>query len=228
MPNRSVWSRASRLILRVAVGVILLSILSVIAYRFVAPPVTPLMLIRAAGGSPIHKIWRSFDAISPEIFSAVIAAEDDGFCAHHGFDWTAMNRAWEADRQGQRLRGGSTISQQTAKNLFLWPARNFLRKGLEAYFTFLMESLMGKTRIALLYVNDIEWGDGIYGVEAAAEASFHKPAKALSAREAALLAAVLPNPRRWSAARPTGYILARAQTIEARMRPLPRSGGVCE
>lgn len=222
------WRLIRGVILRIILGAVVLSVAAVVLYRFVAPPVTPLMLIRAVQGDAIHQIWRSFDETSPEIFSAVIASEDDAFCTHDGFDWPAIQRAWEHDQEGGKLRGGSTISQQTAKNLYLWPGRNFIRKGLEAYFTVLMEHLMSKTRIATLYVNEIEWGSGIYGIEAAAQASFHKDAKALTKREAALLAAVLPNPRRWSAAHPTGYILRRAETIEARMRPLPRgSGQVC-
>ncbi len=191
------WSRWLFRLVWISAVALMLSLDAVIAYRFVTPPGTPLMLIRAAEGEGIHQIWRSFDTISPEIFSAVIASEDDVFCTHQGFDWAAMEAAWKQDQEGGRIRGGSTISQQTAKNLFLWPGRNFVRKGLEAYFTFLMEHLMSKTRIALLYINEIEWGTGIYGIEAAAQASFHKPAKLLTKHEAALLAAVLPKTRRW-------------------------------
>jgi len=198
---------------------LLASTLLVVLYGFVAPPLTPLMAIRLFQGEGLERAWRDYRRISPELFRAVIAAEDTGFCAHRGFDWQAIEQAWQRYQRGTlRLRGGSTISQQAAKNLYLWPGRSFLRKGLEAYFTVLLEAFLSKRRILELYVNTAEWGHGIYGAEAAARAHFGKPADALSRREAALLAAVLPNPRRWSAEKPTSYVLGRASTIGARMQ----------
>jgi monofunctional biosynthetic peptidoglycan transglycosylase len=200
------------LLLVVAVPVVVVG-----AYRFVAPPVTPLMLIRAAGGAPIHQSWVPLPRISPWLLRAVVASEDARFCSHHGFDFEEIGAALDRFRSGGHLRGASTISQQTAKNILLWPGGGFLRKGIEAYVTGLLELAWPKSRILEVYLNVIEWGDGVYGAEQAAEAHFHKPAAALSRREAASLAAILPNPRSFSAERPSRYIEERVATIEARM-----------
>jgi monofunctional biosynthetic peptidoglycan transglycosylase len=189
----------------------------VLVFRFLPPLTTPLMLIRRLGGEGIERRWVSLDAMSPNLFRAVIAAEDAKFCQHHGFDWDAIDRAVDRYEDGGRVLGASTISMQTAKNVFLWPDRTFLRKGLEAYLTVLIEQIWGKRRILEVYLNVVEWGHGLYGAEAAALAYFHHPAATLTQREAAALAAVLPSPRRWSAVHPSGHVLARMRMIEARM-----------
>ena len=161
--------------------------------------------------------WEPIENISMNLQKAVIASEDGTFLHHHGFDFSAMQQAFRNNANGKRIKGGSTISQQTAKNVFLWQGRNYIRKGLEAYFTVLIEAIWGKKRILEIYVNSIEWGNGIYGVEAASQHYFKKSAKTITKREAALLAAVLPNPRKWSPASPTGYIKQRSNVIQARM-----------
>jgi monofunctional biosynthetic peptidoglycan transglycosylase len=189
----------------------------ILIYRILPPPVTPLMLLRAAEGEPIRKRWVPYDRIAPALAHAVIAAEDARFCSHHGFDWVEIDKAYEAYREGERLRGASTISQQLARNLFLWPGGGYPRKAAEAYVTVLLEMLLSKQRILALYLNVVEWGHGIYGVEEAAEAHFGRSAAQLTPREAALLAAVLPNPRAWQPEHPTTYLNERAATIQARM-----------
>ena len=194
-------------------------------YTVIPPPFTPLMVIRLVEGEGLSKDWTSYDSISPNLVRAVIASEDAKFCTHHGFDWAAIEKAWSRNQKARRIKGGSTISQQTAKNVFLWPDRTYLRKGLEFYFTGLIELFWSKKRVIEVYLNVVEFGHGIYGAEAAAEAHFGKPASALSKREAALLAAVLPNPRRWSASKPTTYIRGRASTIQARMNDVPDPAG---
>ena len=182
------------------------------------------MVIRMVEGEELRKDWRSYDEISPHLVQAVLASEDTRFCEHSGFDWNALRMAVAQNLEGGQTLGASTITMQTAKNLFLWPARTYLRKGLEAYFTILIELFWNKRRIIETYVNVAEWGAGIYGAEAAAQAYFGKSADELTRREASLLAAVLPNPRRWSASQPTRYIERRAATIRARMRIMPDRG----
>lgn len=211
------WQRLRRLTLVGLSCALTLPLIPILAYRFVAPPVTPLMIIRAIGGTPIEQRFVPLARISPALIRAVVASEDEKFCFHHGFDWTAMDEAWHEWRAGRRPRGASTISMQTAKNLFLWPDRSYLRKGIEAYLTALIELFWPKQRIIELYLNVIEWGNGVYGAEMAAHTHFGKSAAALSVREAALLAAVLPDPRRWSPQDPSSYIAARAALIRARM-----------
>jgi monofunctional biosynthetic peptidoglycan transglycosylase len=174
---------------------VLLSIFLVTLYRDVSPPATPLMLLRLAEGYGIAKSWRDVDEISPLLVETVIAGEDETFCSHRGFDWNAVAHAWRRyQRGGGRLLGASTISMQTAKNLFLWPGRDWLRKGLEAYFTGLIELAWSKQRIIEIYLNIAEWGPGIYGAEAAAEHYFDKSADRLSPDEAVRLAVLLPDP----------------------------------
>lgn len=203
--------------LRLALGIIAVSVLWVALYRVVAPPVTPLMLLRAAGGATIAREWVPIEEISPHLVRAVVAAEDTGFCGHNGFDWGAIDAAAERMEQGKSLRGASTISMQTAKNAFLWPTRSWPRKAFEAYFTVLLELMWPKRRVLEVYLNIVEWGDGIYGAAAAARAHFGKRPAALSRREAALMAVVLPDPRDLSPARPSRYVSRRAETILARM-----------
>ena len=217
--------RFGRLLVKITVYGVLGSIALTGVYRLLPPPMTPLMLIRLVEGYGIHKDWDAYEEISPNLARAVIASEDSLFCQHNGFDWTAMNQAWERNQKHKRIRGGSTISNQTAKNVFLWPDRTYLRKGVEFYFTVLIEALWGKKRILEMYLNVVEWGPGIYGAEAAAQAHFKKPARALSRREAALLTAVLPNPLHWSPSKPSAYIRGRASTIDARMESVPDPTG---
>jgi monofunctional biosynthetic peptidoglycan transglycosylase len=164
--------------------------------------------------------WASLEQISPHVAIAVIASEDQLFPFHAGFDFNSIREAVRASERGKRLRGASTISQQVAKNLFLWSGHSFVRKALEAYFTVLIEALWPKERILEMYLNIAQFGDGIYGVEAAAERFWHKPALALSSSEAALLAAVLPNPLRLHAERPSRYVLQRRDWILGQMRDL--------
>lgn len=209
--------RLRAIVLWVALVVLLAPPIGLVAFRIVPPPLTPLMLIRAAEGEGMVRTWKPLAEISPQLRAAVIASEDNLFCSHAGFDLDSLQDAMEDREAGRGSRGASTISMQTAKNLFLWPGRNLVRKGLEAYATVWMELLWPKSRIAEVYLNIAEWGPGLYGAEAAAQAYFHKPAASLTRRDAALLAAVLPNPRAWSPAKPTAYISGRAQIIQRRM-----------
>ncbi len=195
------------------------TVLVTIIYRFVPPPFTPLQLIRMVeqlrSGEKIKssRDWVPLEDISPNMVRAVVASEDNNFIKHYGVDFEAIKKARKLNKKGKLMRGASTISQQTAKNVFLWPDRSWLRKGLEVYFTGLIEIFWGKQRIMEVYLNVIEMGDGIYGVEEASRLYFHKPALDLSRSEAALIAAVLPNPRRWNPAAPTSYIQRRQQSI---------------
>lgn len=216
-----------RLVFKIIIWLFILSIGFTVLYRFLPVPITPLMVIRLWEQAfdkekeiRLKKDWVSISKISKNVPQAVIAAEDQKFMDHNGFDLEAMKTAWENNQKGKRVKGGSTISQQTAKNVFLSPARNLIRKGLEAYFTFLIELIWSKERIMEVYLNVIEMGEGIYGIEAAAQTYFNKPAAKLSKREAALIAAVLPNPRRWSPARPTAYISGRQTWILRQMNNL--------
>jgi len=199
----------------------------VLIYRMVPVWVTPLMGIRLVEQlwdkdkeAHLAKDWVSFDRISPHMVQAVVAAEDQKFLDHFGFDTEAIKKALEGNKAGKNVKGGSTISNQTAKNVFLWPGRNYLRKGLEAYFTLLIEVFWSKERIMEVYLNVIEMGDGIYGVEAASQTFYKKPAAELSKSEAAMIAAVLPNPRRWSPTKPTGYNYQRQSWILRNMNNL--------
>lgn len=219
--RRSLWARLRRGLLLLVLGFAALSTLLVVLYGFLPPPITPLMVIRLAEGEGLRKDWVPFDQVSPHLMRALIASEDAQFCNHGGFDWTAIKKAIERNQEGRRTFGASTITQQTAKNLFLWPGRDFLRKGLEAYFAVLLELFLDKQRIMELYVNVVEFGPGVYGAEAAAQYHFGKPAAELTRREAALLAVVLPNPREMSASKPSGYVRKRAGTIQAWMEDSP-------
>lgn len=185
-------------------------------FRFVPPPATPLMVIRAAQGHGLDKDWVPLEQISPHLGRAVIASEDAKFCSHDGFDWEAIDHAIDRYEEGGKVLGASTISMQTAKNVFLWPGRTFLRKGLEAYLTLYLEALWPKRRILEVYLNVAEFGSGLYGAEAASQRYFGKSAAALTQREAALLAAVLPDPLDRSPARPSAYVARRAALIDAR------------
>jgi monofunctional biosynthetic peptidoglycan transglycosylase len=230
--RRGPFARAKRrgtLLSRLLIGVLAILIglpgAGILLYSLVPPPVTPLMVLRLFEGEGLQRDWRPRSAIAPDLFRAVIASEDARFCDHFGFDPVELKKAFRDWRRGRRIRGASTITMQTAKNLFLWPGRSFLRKAGEAYLTPWLEIGMSKTRVLELYVNIAEWGPGIYGVEAAARAYFDKSADALTKNEAALLAAVLPNPRVWSPVKPSAYIRERARTIRARMPDAPVNGG---
>lgn len=188
------------------------TVIVTILYRFIPPPITPLMVIRlgeqiSSGDElKLQKDWEKINQISPYMVQAVVASEDNNFEKHFGIDFEAIQKAHKLNKKGKALRGASTISQQTAKNVFLWPARSWVRKGLEVYFTGLIEIFWGKKRIMEVYLNVIEMGDGIYGIEAASKYYFRKPATNLNRSEAALIAAILPNPRIYSAKNPSSYI----------------------
>jgi monofunctional biosynthetic peptidoglycan transglycosylase len=206
-------------------GIILLTVLQVALARFINPPCTPLMLYRWLQGEGLRVQWRSLGSISPYLQQAVITSEDQLFLSHNGFDYAQINRAIREHLYKGRQRGASTITMQTARNLFLWQGHSWLRKILEAYYTFLIELLWNKARIMEVYLNIAEWGKGTFGAEAAAQYYFTRPASGLTTTQAALMAAVLPNPRRWSPAHPTGYILKRTNFILRHMhhfRPIKK------
>jgi len=195
----------------------MLPIGAVVIHRFVPPPTTLLMIKQAVAGNGLDYQWRGLDDISPRLVEAVIAAEDARFCEHRGFDFEAIEKALDSNARGRKVRGGSTISQQTAKNVFLWPGRDWIRKGLEAGYTVLIETLWGKRRIMEVYLNVAEWAPGVYGAEAAARRWYGKSAADLTTREAARLAAILPSPRRYKAASPGPYVRRRAGRVQAAM-----------
>lgn len=195
------------------------SVFWVILYRFVNPPLTSLMIIRIfekkANNTKFtfEKDWVSIKDISPHMILAVIAAEDNNFFSHFGVDWEAIQKAHRMNKYSKIKRGASTITQQTAKNVFLYPSRTYLRKGLELYFTYLIEIFWSKQRIMEVYLNVIELGRGIYGVEAASRYYFHKPASELTRQEAAMLAAILPSPLKRNPIKPSAYLLQRRNKI---------------
>jgi monofunctional biosynthetic peptidoglycan transglycosylase len=161
--KKSWWKKPAKIVGYIAVGFFILSILTTILYRWVNPPITPLMIIRKMEGSSINKTWKSLDSISPQMVTAAVGGEDANFMNHSGFDFEAIENALEKNQSGKAVRGGSTISQQVAKNVFLWPGRSWIRKGFEAYFTMLIEIFWSKERLMDVYLNVIEMGDGIYG-----------------------------------------------------------------
>lgn len=201
-----------------------LSVLWVAAYRFIDPPVTYLMLRDWADGRHVERDWRPLGEIDRDLPRALIGAEDSRFCQHSGFDLEAIEKAAKSNEAGKKLRGGSNISQQTAKNVFLWPERSWVRKGLEAYFTVLIEVLWGKRRIMEVYVNVIEMGRGVYGAEAAAQHYFRHGADKLSETEAARLAAIVPQPIKRSASEPGRYTRRYARTIDRRIDTVRNDG----
>jgi len=193
------------------------SLIWVGAYRFAPPPGTLVMLDRKLGGDVIIHPWTKLEDISPNLIYAVIAAEDSRFCLHNGIDFSAIDAALDERKRGGKQRGASTISQQTAKNAFLWNGGGWARKGAEAWFTIVMETFWPKRRIMEVYLNVAEWGDGLFGAEAAAQARFGKSAKDLTKDEAALLAAVLPSPNKWRVDPPGPYVRGRASMLRKRM-----------
>jgi monofunctional biosynthetic peptidoglycan transglycosylase len=194
-------------------------------YRFIPPPITILMIERLAQGRGLDRRWVPISDMSPSMVRSVIASEDSRFCLHHGFDMHAIDAALRHNEaKPGKIRGGSTISQQTAKNVFLWPERSWVRKGIEAVFTVLIEEIWGKRRIMEVYLNTIEMGPGIYGVEAASQRYFGVSARDLSPAEAGRLAAILPDPLKWKAAKPGAYVRRRTGSIEARSGTVARDG----
>jgi monofunctional glycosyltransferase len=229
--SRSFTARFSRAVLWLLLGWFVLTIGSVLLFRWLDPPTTAFMLHDRAAAALRHDQryvlrhhWTDWSKISAPMKIAVIASEDQTFPDHYGFDLKSINDAIEERERGRRVRGASTISQQVAKNLFLWPGQSWIRKGLEAYFTVLIESLWPKRRILETYLNVAEFGKGVFGVGAAAETFFGKPAARLNYPDAALLAAVLPSPKRMRVDRPSRYVRERQQWIMAQMRGLGGSG----
>ncbi|MBI2967155.1 MAG: monofunctional biosynthetic peptidoglycan transglycosylase [Bacteroidetes bacterium] len=217
--------RLLRSVFKVILLLFAISVLLTILFRFVPVPLTPLMVIRCFQQFSddrrtlrLQKDWVSHDEISSHLRLAVVCAEDQNFYTHWGFDLNAIDKAVQHNKNHKRKRGASTISQQVAKNLFLWPSRNWVRKGLEVYFTALIELFWSKQRILDVYLNIIELGDGVYGAEAASKRYFNKTAKKISAGEAALLAAILPRPLKYSAKNPGPYIRKRQNWILNQMR----------
>lgn len=212
--------RLRRWLVGLALVLLLAPAAVILVYRLVPVPLTPLMVIRLAEGHDLRKDWVSLDQIAPALPDAVVAAEDNLFCDHWGFDVEALQGEIADWRAGRPVRGASTITMQTAKNLFLWPDRSLLRKAVEAWLTPQLELLLGKRRIMEIYLNVVEFGPGLYGAEAAAQEHFGKPASDLSRTEAARLAAVLPNPLDWSARQPGPYVRERTGTILRRIDQL--------
>jgi monofunctional glycosyltransferase len=212
-----VWKYIKRIVLIFFISSISVTIL----YRFINPPITFLMIQRvfeqwgSGKNAKITKKWKDLDEISPALPTAIVASEDQLFLEHWGFDFKSIEKAYESNQKKKRrtIRGASTISQQVAKNVFLWPGRSWVRKGLEVYFTVLIEILWDKKRIAEVYLNVVEMGDGIYGAEAASRKYFKRGANKISRSQAALIAAILPNPIKYSATKPSNYIKKRQQWI---------------
>lgn len=217
--RRRFLARAIAFVIGIAV---ILPVMLLLLFRFVPVPGTPQMLFDLLSGERVRYTWRNYDEIAYSLSRAVIAAEDQRFCRHHGFDWVSIDKAVKEHARGRRLRGASTISQQTARSLFLVPVRSWIRKGMEAYLTVLMEALWPKKRILTTYLNLVDWGRGNYGAEAAAKAYFHKQAAKLTPAEAARLAAILPDPDDWNAVRPGPYVARRAAILRARLRIVAR------
>lgn len=214
--KQSFWKKIGKWTGRFILILFLLSVAVTLLYRWVNPPITPLMLIRKTSDHvPINKEWVDMEHISSSLIASAIAAEDNRFLGHRGFDMGAIEKAMDERKSGKRKRGASTISQQTAKNVFLWQKQSWFRKGLEVYFTVLIEAFWSKERIMEVYLNVIEMGNGIYGCEAAAQTYFKKSAKKLTPRESALITACYPNPRKWNPAKPTPYLESRATKIIA-------------
>jgi len=229
--RRSLPARLFRSLLILALSWLALSWLLVLVLRFVPPWTSAMMLERQVGAwlrrEPNFQLqhhWVPWSQVSPYVPLAMVAGEDQKFPFHHGFDFDSINAAIDAADDGKRLRGASTISQQTAKNLFLWNGRSFVRKGLDAYFTVLIEWTWPKQRILEVYMNIVELGDGVYGVGAASDRFFRVPPRSLGPAQAARLAAVLPNPRKLHVDPPSAYVMGRASWIEQQMNQLGGPG----
>ena len=220
----SFLKKCFRILFKVAIWFFGVSVFLVLFFKWIPVPYTPLMLIRniennfAGKSMKCEHDWVPIEQISRTIQRAVIASEDDTFLRHSGFDFKALQLAYKNNATGKKIKGGSTISQQTAKNVFLWQGRSYFRKALEAYFTFLIELIWGKERIMEVYLNSIEMGDGVYGIQAASQFWYRKNAADLSKKEAAGIAAILPNPRKFKASKSSDYIESRKGKIIKRMR----------
>ena len=220
---RKIVGKIWTIIWKTVLGFFVLSIVSVIIFRWVPIPITPLMIIRDVEqlqndkGVVMEHDWVPLEEISPKLQLAVVCSEDQNYLKHYGVDWGAIQKAMKENEKGKRVRGASTITQQTAKNVFLWQGRSYLRKGLELWFTLLIEVFWSKERIMEVYLNSIEMGNGIYGAEAASQHWFHKSAKKLSKDEAAAIAAILPSPLRFKASPANGYIAGRKAWIKQQM-----------
>ena len=224
----SFMSKLSRFLFKVLLWFFGISLFLVVFFKFVPVVFTPLMVIRAienkVGGKEVFfsHDWEPIENISTNLQKAVIASEDGTFLKHNGFDFTAMHKAYKSNERGRRIKGGSTISQQTAKNVFLWQGRSYIRKGLEAYFTVLIELIWSKERIMEVYLNSIEMGDGVYGAQAATQHWYRKDATSLTPLEAAGIAAILPNPRKYKATSSSSYINNRKSKIVRIMRTVSK------
>lgn len=216
--------RIWKICLKTFLWFIVVSVFLVVLFRFIPVYVTPLMVIRVMEQSmqgkeiKLKKTWKSLDQISPDLQLAVVCTEDQNFLKHNGFDFGAIEKALKHNEKSKRKRGASTISQQTAKNLFLWPGRSWIRKGFEVYFTFLIELCWDKQRIMEVYLNIVELGNGVYGAEAASQAFFKKSAHKISKQQAATLAVVLPSPLKYNAQKPTSYLNSRISWTLQQMR----------
>jgi monofunctional glycosyltransferase len=210
------WGRVLRNLVVAALLILIVGpIVAVLVYKVAPPPITILMLERAAQGQGIDHRWIALSKMSPTLPRAAVASEDGRFCSHHGFDFDAIEKAMKHDeKKPNAIRGGSTISQQTAKNVFLWPDRSWVRKGFEAYFTVLIEAVWGKRRIMEVYLNTVEMGPGVYGVEAAAQHYFHVSAHDVNPAQAARLIAILPSPLKWQVIDPGAYVRRRSGKID--------------
>jgi monofunctional glycosyltransferase len=219
MKSKAMIRRAWLVLKYSILAFLIFSISGVLLYKFIPVPFTALMFQRAyeqaADGKKMHikHQWVAIDKISPNMILAAIAAEDNNFANHYGIDFEAIEKAQKFNKRSKRLRGASTITQQTCKNVYLWIGRNYIRKGLEVYYTLMVETFWSKKRIMEVYLNSIEMGNGIFGIEAASQAYFKKPASKLSRSEAALIAAAFPNPRKRNPASPGNYLINRQQTI---------------
>lgn len=224
----SFWGKLKRFVFKLMLWFFAISLFFVVVFKFIPVPFTPLMAVRAVEHSMDGKDmvcshdWVPLEDISMNLQKAVVASEDGMFLKHNGFDFRAMNKALDGNLKGKKLKGGSTISQQTAKNVFLWQGRSYVRKALEAYFTVLIELIWGKERIMEVYLNSIEMGDGVYGAEAASKHWFHKSAKNLTKYEAASIAAILPNPRKYRAIGSSAYVERRKNKTIRVMRHVGR------
>jgi monofunctional biosynthetic peptidoglycan transglycosylase len=222
--SRNPVLRAVGWIVRIILALIVLSVLWVLAYRFINPPLTPNMVGDLVAGRGAQKDWMPITEIDRDMVRAAIGAEDGKFCSHNGFDWDAIQDAAKRNASGGRIRGGSTISQQTAKNAFLWNGGGYARKGAEAWFTFLIEHMWGKRRIMEVYLNLAETGIGTYGVNAGSERYFGHDASAMTPTEAARIAAVLPLPKKRGAVAPKGFTRRYGNSIAARIGAVARDG----
>jgi monofunctional biosynthetic peptidoglycan transglycosylase len=226
--NQTFFQKLKRFIWKAMLWFFGVSILSVIVFKWIPVPLTPLMITRAVeqkfDGKEMtcNHDWEPIENISINLQKAVIASEDGNFLKHSGFDFSAMQKAFKNNNRGKKLKGGSTISQQTAKNVFLWQGRSYVRKGLEAYFTVLIELIWGKERIMEVYLNSIEMGDGVYGAEAASQYWYKTDAKSLTKSQAAGIAAILPNPRKFKASNSSSYIEKRKGKIVKVMRHISK------